>query len=84
MIAGTPVRALRVTYVGELGWELHMPIDSLASVYDALMKAGAAARHPQRRLSRDRKPAPGEILSRLVERHLAPTIRRWKPAWAGR
>ncbi|HEY1385081.1 MAG TPA: aminomethyltransferase family protein, partial [Dongiaceae bacterium] len=40
MIAGTPVRALRVTYVGELGWELHMPLDSLASVYDALMKAG--------------------------------------------
>lgn len=42
MVAGTPVRALRVTYVGELGWELHMPLDSLASVYDALMKAGAA------------------------------------------
>ena len=41
MIAGTPVRALRVTYVGELGWELHVPMDSLASVYDALMKAGA-------------------------------------------
>lgn len=41
MIAGTPVRALRVTYVGELGWELHMPLDSLAGVYDALMKAGA-------------------------------------------
>ena len=34
------MRALRVTYVGELGWELHMPLDSLASVYDALMKAG--------------------------------------------
>ncbi|MBL9034051.1 MAG: FAD-dependent oxidoreductase, partial [Rhodospirillaceae bacterium] len=41
MVAGTPVRALRVTYVGELGWELHMPLDSLASVYDALMQAGA-------------------------------------------
>jgi glycine cleavage system aminomethyltransferase T len=41
MIAGTPVRALRVTYVGELGWELHMPLDSLARVYDVLMKAGA-------------------------------------------
>jgi 4-methylaminobutanoate oxidase (formaldehyde-forming) len=40
MIAGAPVRALRVTYVGELGWELHVPMESLASVYDALMKAG--------------------------------------------
>ena len=38
-IAGIPVRALRVTYVGELGWELHIPIASLATVYDALMAA---------------------------------------------
>ena len=38
-IAGIPVRALRVTYVGELGWELHIPIAALALVYDALMAA---------------------------------------------
>ncbi len=38
-IAGTPVRALRVTYVGELGWELHVPIAALGTVYDALMAA---------------------------------------------
>lgn len=38
-IAGVPVRALRVTYVGELGWELHVPIDDLGTVYDALMAA---------------------------------------------
>ncbi len=24
-IAGCPVRALRITYMGELGWELHLP-----------------------------------------------------------
>ena len=41
-IAGTPVRALRVTYVGELGWELHMPIGDTGEVFDALMAAGAA------------------------------------------
>ncbi len=41
-IAGAPVNALRVTYVGELGWELHIPVESAADVYDALMKAGAA------------------------------------------
>jgi sarcosine dehydrogenase len=40
-IAGCPVRALRVTYVGELGWELHLPVEYAASVYDALMAAGA-------------------------------------------
>jgi len=38
-IAGVPTRALRVTYVGELGWELHVPIAALATVYDALMAA---------------------------------------------
>jgi 4-methylaminobutanoate oxidase (formaldehyde-forming) len=38
-IAGVPVRALRVTYVGELGWELHVPIAALGTVYDALMAA---------------------------------------------
>jgi sarcosine dehydrogenase len=39
-IAGATVRALRVTYVGELGWELHVPAESAAAVYDALMAAG--------------------------------------------
>ncbi len=39
VIAGVPVRALRVTYVGELGWELHCPITDLGTVYDALMAA---------------------------------------------
>jgi sarcosine dehydrogenase len=39
IIAGIPVRALRVTYVGELGWELHVPIAALGTVYDALMAA---------------------------------------------
>ncbi len=39
-IAGCPVRALRVTYVGELGWELHLPVEYAQTVYDALMAAG--------------------------------------------
>lgn len=39
-IASATVRALRVTYVGELGWELHIPINALGEVYDALMAAG--------------------------------------------
>jgi len=40
-IAGHTVRALRVTYVGELGWELHVPITAIGTVFDALMAAGA-------------------------------------------
>ena len=39
-LAGHTVRALRVTYVGELGWELHVPIGSTGDVFDALMAAG--------------------------------------------
>ncbi|MDE0681223.1 MAG: FAD-dependent oxidoreductase [Gammaproteobacteria bacterium] len=39
-IAGMPVRALRVNYVGELGWELHPAMEHLEALYDALMAAG--------------------------------------------
>ncbi|GAA4128573.1 FAD-dependent oxidoreductase [Aminobacter aganoensis] len=41
-IAGATVRALRVTYVGELGWELHVPIGATGEVFDTLMAAGKA------------------------------------------
>ena len=35
-----PCLALRVNYVGELGWELHHPIEYQNHVFDALMEAG--------------------------------------------
>lgn len=35
------VRAVRITYVGELGWELHVPVEQAVGVYDALHAAGA-------------------------------------------
>ncbi|PTM92836.1 GcvT family protein [Mycoplana dimorpha] len=41
-VAGLAVRAMRITYVGELGWELHLPVAGAAAVYDALMQAGRA------------------------------------------
>ena len=40
-IAGCPVRALRITYMGELGWELHLPVEYAPKVYDTLVAAGA-------------------------------------------
>ena len=40
VLAGLPVRALRVSYVGELGWELHPAMDDLAKLYDAVWTAG--------------------------------------------
>ena len=39
-IAGHRIMALRVTYVGELGWELHMPVAAATEVYDCLMGLG--------------------------------------------
>jgi 4-methylaminobutanoate oxidase (formaldehyde-forming) len=36
------VRATRITYVGELGWELYVPADFAVGVYQDLMTAGAA------------------------------------------
>lgn len=39
-IAGCPVQAMRVTYVGELGWELHLPVEYAQTVYNAVMEAG--------------------------------------------
>ena len=40
-VAGAPAIALRITYVGELGWELHLPVEFAVTVHDALTAAGA-------------------------------------------
>ena len=39
-VAGRRVTALRVSYVGELGWELHLASSDLHAVYDAILDAG--------------------------------------------
>ena len=36
------VRASRITYVGELGWELYIPTEFTAGVYDTIVAAGAS------------------------------------------
>ncbi len=36
-----PCRAIRANFVGELGWELHHPIEYQVHIFDALMAAGA-------------------------------------------
>jgi len=40
-IAGFDVVALRVSFTGELGWELHMPMQASLPVYEAIHAAGA-------------------------------------------
>ena len=39
-VGGTVVLASRISYVGELGWELHAPIEQGARLWDALWQAG--------------------------------------------
>ncbi len=80
-IAGAPVRALRVTYVGELGWELHVPSEYAQTVYDALTQAGPAPRPGASRATArsnrsvwKRAIAPGAPTS-------APITRRSRPAF---
>ena len=76
--------ALRVTYVGELGWELHVPVEFAATVYDALHGGRAPssassmpATAPSRACAWRRATAPGAPTS-------ARTTRRSRPASAGR
>jgi heterotetrameric sarcosine oxidase gamma subunit len=40
-VGDVPVRALRVTYVGELGWELYCPAEYGAGLWRTLVEAGA-------------------------------------------
>lgn len=39
-IAGVGVRALRVSYVGELGWEIYVAAEDAVTVYDSIVAAG--------------------------------------------
>ena len=42
-VAGKTVTAFRISYVGEQGWELHMPYEDGLAVWDALRSTGAIA-----------------------------------------
>lgn len=39
-VAGAPARAVRISYAGELGWELYVPVAQAPQVYDALTARG--------------------------------------------
>ncbi len=39
-VGAAPVRAVRIGFVGELGWELHIPTEFGAHVYEVLREAG--------------------------------------------
>ena len=68
-VGSVPVYALRVTYVGELGWELYAHTEFGRALWRTLWDAGPAPRHGRRGLPRHRCAAAREGLPRLVERH---------------
>ena len=41
-LAGVEVLAIRITYLGELGWELYAPADRATEVWDGVLAAGRA------------------------------------------
>lgn len=41
VVAGVDVLAVRLTYVGEVGWELYVPITAAAELFDALVSVGS-------------------------------------------
>jgi dimethylglycine dehydrogenase len=40
-VSGIQTLALRVSYAGELGWELHFPMENMSALYDILMEEGS-------------------------------------------
>ena len=66
-----PCLALRVTYVGELGWELYCPMEFGLALVGRDLGAGPRARPRCRRLQGDRLAPAREGLPRLELRHHA-------------
>jgi glycine cleavage system T protein len=42
-VGAVPARALRISYVGELGWEIYAPAEFGGALWDTLWEAGAAS-----------------------------------------
>ena len=68
--AAARARASRITYVGELGWELYVPTEFAVGVFDAIVDGRRAIRPAPRRLARDGLLPDREGLPPLGARHL--------------
>ena len=64
----TDVYALRVNFVGALGWELHFPIEYAHHLFDALFAAGAEYGIGMVGHARDGVAAPGKIVPHVGQR----------------
>ena len=64
-----PVRASRITYVGELGWELYVPSEYACNVYDSIVRRGRRIRVEACRLPCAGLAAVGKGVPKLGSRH---------------
>ena len=81
-----PLRVLasRISYVGDLGWELYVPIEQGARLWDMRLGGRRAARHRAGRHRRLRHDRPArEVLPRLRLRARRRVQRRRGRAWRG-
>ena len=59
-VAGIPARLMRVGFVGELGYEIHVPASQGEALWDALLEAGKPEGHPPLRRRGAAPSPPGE------------------------
>ena len=65
-----PVRASRITYVGELGWELYVPTEFAGNVYESIVQAEERFWAYARRIPRVGIAAARKSIPELGPRHL--------------
>ena len=66
-VGGAPARLLRVTFVGELGWEVYVPTEHGSTVWSLLADGVGGSRRAALRLQGHRLAARREGLSLLGE-----------------
>ena len=80
----TPLWALRVTYVGELGWDLLVPTEFGATLYDAAARGRCRPRLPHRPASARWRPCGSRRRSATWATTSTPPTPRSRPGSASR
>ncbi len=83
-VGTVPVWAVRVTYVGELGWEFYFGMEYGARLWDTLWEAGPGRKAWWRRATRRSTRCGWKKATAIGGPTSARTTPRTRPAWASR